>query len=203
MREVTPRRFGNRGRATAACTAACLFATTQLLLLSCQSLGLTAGHFFLPNTPFLFMSPVSIPIPAAVQADVTKLLQQALAKLMPYQISLTNAEQKSLASTAMGQGSVAFATEAGQLLTNYPQVLRRTITDADIAGYPLLLDTFSAASDLAVQVDTLASLLSSVTLVAGTSVMGTARSAYADGQNDKGKTPGVHAIVERMSTRFS
>lgn len=149
------------------------------------------------------MTPVSIPIPTAVQAEVAKLLQQALAKLAPYQVTLTSAEQKSLASTTMGQGSVAFAAEAGQLLANYPQVLRRTITDADIAGYPVLLDTFSAASDLAVQVDTLASLLSGVALVAGAGVMGSARFAYADGQSDKGKTPGVHAIVERMSTRFA
>ena len=27
--------------------------------------------------------------------------------------------------------------------------------------------------------------------------------AYQDGQNDKDKMPGVHAIVERMSTRFA
>ncbi|WP_210522005.1 hypothetical protein [Hymenobacter terricola] len=33
--------------------------------------------------------------------------------------------------------------------------------------------------------------------------MDIARPAYADGQNDKGKTPGVHAVEKRMSTRFA
>ena len=149
------------------------------------------------------MPPVSIPLSDAVQAEVAKLLQQALAKLAPYQITLTDKEHKSLASATMGQGSVAFAKEAGQLLANYPDVLRRSITDAEIAAYPVLLETYSAASDLAVQVETLASLLGNVALVAGSGVMATARPAYTDGQNDKGKTPGVHAIIERMSTRFA
>jgi hypothetical protein len=149
------------------------------------------------------MVPVSIPIPAEVQAEVATLLQQAFAKLAPYQMTLTSTEQKSLASTTMGQGSVAFAQEAGQLLANYPQVLRRSITDADIAAYPVLLDTYSAASNLEVQVETIASLLQGVALVAGASVMATARPAYQDAQNDKGQTPGVRAIVERMRVRFA
>ena len=148
------------------------------------------------------MPPVSLPIPAAVQAEVLTLLNQALAKLAPFAITLTDAERTSLNSTTMGAGSLAFAQEAGKLLTNYPGVLRRSITDADIAGYPTLLATFAAASELSTPVEALSALLRNIALVAGNGVMGTARSAYQDGQNDKGKTPGVHPIVGRMSERF-
>ena len=145
----------------------------------------------------------SIPLPAAVQTDVQALLQQVIDKLRPFDITLTDTERKTLASKTMGAGSVAFAQEAGKLLANHPKVLRRSITDADIAGYPVLLATFSAATGLAVQVETVASLLRNVALAAGAGVMDIARIAYTDGQNDKGKTPGVHPIVERMSIRFA
>jgi len=79
-------------------------------------------------------------------------------------------------------------------------VLRRSITDADIAEYPVL-QTYSAASNLEVQVEPLLSWLQGVAL--GASVMANARPAYQEAQNYKGRTPGAHAIMECMTTRFA
>lgn len=148
------------------------------------------------------MTAASIPLPPQVHDQLASLFKQAIDLLAPYQIALTDKEQKSLGSVNMGPASVSFAQDAGQLLTQYTQVLRRSITDDVIAAYPVLLDTFSAASDLEVQVNTLRAQLDSIGLVAGASVMSTARAAYQDGQNDKGRTPGVADLVARMSARF-
>ncbi|MBF9220537.1 hypothetical protein [Hymenobacter ruricola] len=147
------------------------------------------------------MATVTTPIPAAVKKDVLALLQQALDKLHPYTVTLTDAEQKSLASGAMGRESVPFVQEATKLLANYPQVLRRTITDEMIAEYPTWATTFADADELLTKTQALAALLGTVRLASGAQAMDLARDAYKDGQLDKGKTPGV-AEIDTMSKRF-
>ena len=148
------------------------------------------------------MATVTTPIPAAVKKDVLALLQQALDKLHPYEITLTDTEQKSLAAGAMGRESVPFVQEATKLLANYPKVLRRTITDEMIAEYPTWAATFADADELLTKTQALAGLLGTVRLVSGAQAMDVARDAYKDGQTDKGKTPGVASIIETMSKRF-
>jgi hypothetical protein len=148
------------------------------------------------------MATPSNPLPAALKKEVLGLLQQALDKLHPYEISLSDTEQKSLAAGAMGRESVPFVQQAGQLLANYPQVLRRTITDAMIADFPTWAETFADADDLLVKTQAIAALLAKVRLVNGAQAMQVSRDAYKDGQDDKGKTPGVSAIIELMSKRF-
>jgi hypothetical protein len=160
-----------------------------------------ALSFFTPKP--LPMSAISIPIPSKVHDEVAKLLQAVIALLAPYQMTLTDTEQKSLSSVNMGAASVAFASDAGTLLTQHVEVLRRSISDEVIAGYPALLDTFGMASSLADFTATVSSQLGGIGLVAGSSVMETARAAYQDGQNDKGKHPGVAALIGKMSQRFA
>lgn len=149
------------------------------------------------------MPPVSIPVPDSVRDQVLALLQQAADKLAPYEITLTEAEQKSLGSVNLGPASVSFAQDAGLLLTQHKEVVRRSITDEMIAGYPTLLNTFATASALEEKAATVLSRITNIGLTAGAGVMGLARPAYKDGQNDEGKHPGVAKLVNQMSARFA
>jgi len=148
------------------------------------------------------MAPAVKPIPADVKADVLKLLQEAMAKLQPYQLTLTDAEERRLAPTSMGRESIPFAQQAGQLMTTFPDVLTRAITDEMIAEHPTLLQTFEDADDLMLEADKIRDLLNTVRKVTGSTVMGRARTAYRNGQDDKGRTPGLADLVRRMSERF-
>lgn len=82
------------------------------------------------------MAPAVKPIPAAVKKDVLDLLDQILAKLQPYQLTVADTERKTLNAKSMGRESVPFVQEAGQLFANYPNVLSRNITDEMIAAFP-------------------------------------------------------------------
>ena len=148
------------------------------------------------------MVTVTGPFPPTIKQEVLDLLQQALDKLRPYEMTLTDAEQKSLGSAALGRESIPFVQQAGQLLANYPQVLRRTITDEMIAEFPTWTTTFADADDLLVKTQAIAGLLSTVRLSNGAQAMDVAREAYKDGQDDKGNTPGVADIIAVMSKRF-
>ncbi|MDO7873535.1 hypothetical protein Q5H93_02240 [Hymenobacter sp. ASUV-10] len=148
------------------------------------------------------MAPAVKPIPAAVKEDVLKLLQEAKAMLQPYQLTLTDEEERRLAPTSMGRDSIAFVQQAGQLMTNYPDVLTRAITDAMIAEHPVLLQTFEDADDLMLEANAIRDLLKTVRKVAGNTAMGRARTAYRNGQDDKGRTPGLADLVRTMSERF-
>lgn len=149
------------------------------------------------------MPPVSIPVPDNVRDEVLALLQQVAGKLAPYHIALTDAEQKSLGSVNMGPASVSFAQDAGLLLTQHKEVVRRSITDEMIAGYPAMLNTFASASAMEEKAATVLSQITNIGLTAGAGVMGLARPAYKDGQNDQGQHPGVTKLVNQMSTRFA
>ncbi|WP_210515102.1 hypothetical protein [Hymenobacter terricola] len=115
---------------------------------------------------------------------------------------LTDAEQKSLGSTAMGRESIPFAEQAAQLFANFPQILPRTVTDEMIAAYPGQLQSFRDADDLSVAAATIVAQLSGNKLATGNTVMGMARGGYKNGQDDRGKTPGVKPIIDVMRERF-
>lgn len=148
------------------------------------------------------MAPAVKPIPAAVKKDVLELLDQILAKLQPYQLTVDDKERKTLNSKAMGRESIPFVQEAMQLLANYPNVLGRNITDEMIAAFPTWVATYQDADDLLVKLQTIVSLLATIRLITGAQAMGVATEGYKDGQQDKGRTPGVKPIIDRMGLRF-
>jgi hypothetical protein len=148
------------------------------------------------------MAPAVKPIPAAVRDEVLKLLQQAKAKLQPYQITLTDEEERRLAPTSMGRESVPFVQQAGQLMTMFPDVLTRRITNEMIAEHPTLLQAFEDADDLMLEASAIRDLLKTVRKVAGSTAMDRARTAYRNGQDDKGRTPGLADLVRKMKERF-
>lgn len=148
------------------------------------------------------MATIVTPIPAAVKAEVLKLLQEAQELLSPYQVSITDAERKSLGSTAMGRESIPFAEQGQQLLANFPQIMPRTVTDAELASYPAQLQSFRDADDISVAAGTIVAQLSGNKLVTGNFVMSMARSGYRNAKADNGRTPGVKPIIDMMSLRF-
>ena len=141
-------------------------------------------------------------IPAKIKAEALAKLKEVTDMLAPFEVHLTEAEQKSLGSTAMGRESIPFAEQAAQLFTNFPEILPRTVTDAMIAAYPGQLQSFRDADDLSVAAATIVAQLSGNKLVTGSAVMGMARGGYKNGQDDRGKTPGVKPIIDVMSQRF-
>ena len=148
------------------------------------------------------MTPTPSPIPAKTKADALAKLKEVTDMLLPYEVHITDAERKSLASTAMGRESIPFAQQAKQLLASFPQILPRTVTDEMIAAYPTQLQAFEDADELSVAAATIVAQLSGNKLVTGNSVMGMARTGYKNGQDDRGKTPGVKEIINVMSERF-
>ena len=143
-----------------------------------------------------------VPIPAAAKKAALDKLREVQALLKPSQVQLTDAERKSLGSTAMGRESIPFAEEGGRLLANFPQIMPRTYTDEDLANYPTELQSFRDADDIAVAVETILDQLNGIKLVTGNAVMRKARASYKNGQQDNGKTPGVKPIIDVMSKRF-
>ena len=142
------------------------------------------------------------PIPAKIKVDALAKLKEVADLLAPYAAHITDAERKSLGSTAMGRESIPFAQQAAQLFANFPQILPRTVTDEMIAAYPGQLHAFEDADDLSVAAATIVAQLSGNKLVTGSAVMGLARGGYKSGQDDRGKTPGVKEIIDVMSERF-
>ncbi len=102
----------------------------------------------------------------------------------------------------MGRESIPFAEQAAQLFANFPQILPRTVTDEMIAAYPGQLQSFRDADDLSVAAATIVAQLSGNKLATGNTVMGMARGGYKNGQDDRGKTPGVKPIIDVMRERF-
>ncbi|MDO7873537.1 hypothetical protein Q5H93_02250 [Hymenobacter sp. ASUV-10] len=143
------------------------------------------------------------PMPPAEHAKFMDALRQALSIAKPYQLDITDAERTSMAPKAMGRESIPFAQEARALLTNHPEVLRRTITDAVIADYPVQLEVFEQSDEAAEMLATIGDIVKTRRLVSGVRVMTTGRDSYKDGQNDRGRTPGVKPIIDRMSLRFN
>ena len=142
------------------------------------------------------------PIPAKIKADALAKLKEVTDMLLPYEVHITDTERKSLASTTMGRESIPFAQQAKQLLASFPQILPRTVTDEMIAAYPAQLQAFQDADELTVAANTIVAQLSGNKLVTGNSVMNLARTSYKNGQDDRGKTPGVKEIIDVMSERF-
>jgi hypothetical protein len=149
------------------------------------------------------MAPAVTSIPAAVKKDVLDLLKQARTKLQPYQLTLTDEEERRLAPTSMGRESIPFAQQAGQLLISFPDVLSRRITNEMIGNYPTWLQTFEDADDIILEADSISDLLNTTRKVAGNQAMSVARTAYRNGQDDKGSTPGLADLVAKMAERFA
>ena len=148
------------------------------------------------------MAPNPPPIPAKIKADALAKLKEVNNMLLPYEVHITDIERKSLGSTAMGRESIPFAQQAKQLFASFSQILTRTVTDEMIAAYPTQLQAFEDADDLSVAAATIVAQLSGNKLVTGNAVMSLARTGYKNGQDDRGKTPGVKEIIDLMSERF-
>ncbi|MBC7447114.1 MAG: hypothetical protein H7330_03560 [Hymenobacteraceae bacterium] len=142
------------------------------------------------------------PLPPAVIAKVNTLLDQLETELKPYALAIPDEERRSLNARAMGRESIPFAQQVGQVLTTYPQVLRRSITDQMMSAYPVVLGTFEIASDLLVRLNTVRGVLQNLALRAGAALMDVGRDVYKDAQNDDGTTPGLSPLVKEMSRRF-
>ena len=147
------------------------------------------------------MSPT--PILPADQAKFMDALRLALSLINPYKFDTTDTERRRMSPKAMGRDGIPFVKEASTLLNSHPDVLRRTITDAIIADYPVQLAIFEQSDEAAELLTTLADIVNTRRLASGVGLMTTARAAYQDGQNDKGATPGVSSIIDRMSQRFA
>lgn len=143
------------------------------------------------------------PMDPKVKTAAKKALLDVLAQLQPYRANLTKEERKSLSSKGMGRESIPFAQQAGQVLTDYKQVLSRSITDEMIAAYPTQLATFDDASDLAVTAQSIVDLLAELGFITGTNVMEVARATYKNVQDDKGRTPGLRDLEAKMAERFA
>ena len=142
------------------------------------------------------------PIPAKIKADALARLKEVTDMLLPYEVHITDTERKSLGGTAMGRESVPFARQAKKLFANFPQILTRTVTDEMIAAYPAQLQAYEDADELSVAAATIVAQLSGNKLVTGNAVMDLARTGYKNGQDDRGKTPGVKEIIDVMGERF-
>ena len=149
------------------------------------------------------MLPVPAPLADKDLAAYTQHLEAVRDALAPLVPILTEKEQKSMSSRSMGREGVPFAQQAGQVLANYKQVLNRRITDEAIAAYPQWLETFDQASELLVLVQGLSASLTKIALVAGVSVMDMARETYDDVKKDKGRTPGLHDLEQKLAERFA
>ena len=143
-----------------------------------------------------------IPISAAVKKAALEKLHEVQALLKPSEVQITDAERKTLGSTAMGRESIPFAEEGQQLLASFPQIMPRTFTDEDLANYPTELEGFRDADDISVATETIMAQLNGIKLVTGNAVMRKARAGYKNGQLDNGKTPGVKPMIDGMSKRF-
>jgi len=150
------------------------------------------------------MNPFQIPgpIPAAVQAEIRQHLQAAFALLKDYNIELSAADRKDLGRTGLGPESLPFATTARLLMEKHPDILPRSITTDDITTYGQRLDTVIVCQSIKADTMAIYAIANNLDIAAGSGLMGTARTAYNYGQQDKGRTPGVEPLVGEMSERY-
>lgn len=152
------------------------------------------------------MNPMQIPgpIPAAVQADVKQHLQAALGLLLPYHLDLTATDRQRLGREGgLGPESIPFAQSARLVIEKFPNILPRSVSDADMATYGQRLDTVNVCQDLKSDTQAVYSILNNLDVASGSGLMKLARIVYRSGQDDGGRTPGVEPLVNTMAERYA
>ncbi|MBC7448358.1 MAG: hypothetical protein H7330_09895 [Hymenobacteraceae bacterium] len=130
------------------------------------------------------MDPLQVPgpIPAAIKAQVKQHLRDALKLLQSFHLDLTATDRERLGSGGLGPESLPFAETARLLMTTFPNVLPRSVSDAEIATYGERLDTVTTCQDLLADVNAIHSTLHNLDIAAGSGLMKLARTAYRSAQ---------------------
>ena len=151
------------------------------------------------------MNPIHIPgpIPAAIEAQIKAHLRGAISLLALYHLDLDAEDREEFGRTGLGPESLPFADTALRLMNTFPDVLPRSIKDADIVVYGERLATVTTCQDLLADANAVVATLHNLDIVAGSGLMETARAAYKAAKDDAGRTAGVEALVQEMKQRFA
>jgi hypothetical protein len=140
------------------------------------------------------------PITATVApADVTA-IQAAIATIqqkLPFLISLTDAERKSLPKA--GPNSLSFVEHAQTAAQNNPTILPGSFNAADFASHVSL---FATLTDINMSIAQLASSVDDTRLAVGSEAMGEARSVYDYVKSAVKATPGLKPVADQLGERF-
>jgi hypothetical protein len=132
-------------------------------------------------------------------ADVTA-IQAAIATIqgkLPFLISLTDAERKSLPKT--GPNSLSFVEHAQTAAQNNPTILPGSFNATDFNSQVSLFATLTAINTSLAQ---LASSVDDTRMDVGSTAMEEARSVYEYVKSAAKNTPGLKPVADQLGERF-
>ena len=140
------------------------------------------------------------PITATVApADVTA-IKAAIATIqgkLPFLISLTEAERKSLPKT--GANSLSFVEHAQTAADNNPTILPGSFNAANFDSH---VDLFATLTDINTSIAQLASSVDDTRMAVGSEAMNEARSVYEYVKSAAKNTPGLKPVADQLGERF-
>lgn len=140
------------------------------------------------------------PITATVApADVTA-IKAAIATIqqkLPFLISLTDAERKSLPKA--GANSLSFVEHAQMAADNNPTILPGSFNAANFDSH---VDLFAVLTDVNTSIAQLASSVDDTRMAVGSEAMNEARSVYEYVKSAAKTTPGLKPVADQLGERF-
>ena len=140
------------------------------------------------------------PITATVApADVTA-IKAAIATIqqkLPFLISLTDAERKSLPKA--GPNSLSFVEHAQTAADNNPTILPGSFNAANFDSHVSL---FATLTDINTSIAQLASSVDDTRMAVGSEAMNEARSVYEYVKSAAKNTPGLKPVADQLGERF-
>jgi hypothetical protein len=129
---------------------------------------------------------------AAIKAAIATIQQK-----LPFLISLTDAERKSLPKA--GPNSLAFVEHAQTAADNNPTILPGSF---DAAGFDSHVSLFATLTDINTSIAQLASEVDDTRLAVGSEAMDEARQVYEYVKAAVKKTPGLKPVADQLAERF-
>jgi hypothetical protein len=140
------------------------------------------------------------PITATVApADVTA-IKAAIATIqqkLPFLISLTDAERKSLPKA--GANSLSFVEHAQTAADNNPTILPGSFNAANFDSH---VDLFATLTDINTSIAQLASSVDDTRMAVGSEAMNEARQVYDYVKSAAKNTPGLKPVADQLAERF-
>ncbi len=139
-------------------------------------------------------------IDATVSATDSQAIKDAIAAILaklPFLVNLTTDERKATFKT--GPNSLSFVQNALSAAKAYPDVFPASF---DTAGFEKDVNLFTVLTELATQIDSLASQVDDTRLAVGGEAMTEATQAYKYLKAAAETTPGMKPIVEQLGERF-
>jgi hypothetical protein len=128
----------------------------------------------------------------AIKAAITTIQQK-----LPFLISLTDAERKSLPKA--GPNSLSFVEHAQTAADNNPTILPGSFNAANFDSH---VGLFATLTDINTSIAQLASSVDDTRMAVGSEAMNEARSVYEYVKSAAKNTPGLKPVADQLGERF-